>query len=281
MNLEKAREYFSAYYESTLDAGLKQAFETRLRTDETLQADYAAFVETMMELEALPEEDIEIPLFLADRIATRLEQEELRRRKATPGWVMWLRGFAFAGLSAAAILGAVISMNRSGRASAAGITGAADDGNQISFSVNGPEVALRYHPSQPRTVIISSGMTGREISHYVADASTPAQTLRNPQPGTALFQIQIVNDPASDVLLAIPGKGGVMKGPGSGSVKEFLAALAGYYHLPAVFRGTDAGRRVAWKLVDSLPNHAGDSVNADTRLVIDQRENGMFVVMDR
>ena len=52
MNHDKAREFFSAYYEGTLESGLRQQLEARFRADAHLKADYAAFVET---IEALGE----------------------------------------------------------------------------------------------------------------------------------------------------------------------------------------------------------------------------------
>src|SRR3989442_1402138 len=39
MNINKAREFFSAYYENKLDLGLKQSFERELRSDAQIQVD--------------------------------------------------------------------------------------------------------------------------------------------------------------------------------------------------------------------------------------------------
>ncbi len=74
MTLAKAKDYFSAYHEGSLDRGLKQAFETRLREDTQLQAEYRAFERTMKELEAFGCVEVEPPSDLHDKIAARLDK---------------------------------------------------------------------------------------------------------------------------------------------------------------------------------------------------------------
>ena len=43
MNANKAREFFSAYYEGSMDRAIRQTFERRLNSDSELHAEYKAF----------------------------------------------------------------------------------------------------------------------------------------------------------------------------------------------------------------------------------------------
>src|SRR5947209_1700267 len=103
MNLAKARDYFSAYYEGSLERGLKQAFETRLAEDAQLQAEFAAFEKTMKGLEAFGAVEIEPPADLHERITARLdhaiwEQKRTASRFTGLGW--WKMGFMGAAVAA-------------------------------------------------------------------------------------------------------------------------------------------------------------------------------------
>ena len=69
MTNDKAREFFSAYHEGTLEPGLCASLERRLEGDASLQAEYAAFAETVESLNSMRFESVEIPAYLGDRIA--------------------------------------------------------------------------------------------------------------------------------------------------------------------------------------------------------------------
>src|SRR5687767_3235474 len=124
MNADKAREFFSSYFEGTLDAGLRQAFELRLETDAETQAEYRAFERSMGQLDTLKDIEIEIPYDLNEKISARVDRHifEAKRTKGSP-WLAFLRPMAIGGLAAAAIIGTVITMNnRSGGVQPAGLT---------------------------------------------------------------------------------------------------------------------------------------------------------------
>ena len=105
MTHDKAREFFSAYYEGTLEPGLRASLGRRLEADARLQAEYDAFVGTVTSLDALRHEAVAIPAYLSDRIALRLDPAFEAKavpfwktlfvpRAATPhyGWAMALAG---------------------------------------------------------------------------------------------------------------------------------------------------------------------------------------------
>jgi anti-sigma factor RsiW len=279
MNKDKAREFFSAYYEGNLEPGLRQAFELRLNNDSALQADYSAFVETMGELETLPTEEIEIPLYLSDRIASRLEEERERHAKRTPVWSLWLRGLAYSGLAAAALAGAFLSFGSRGQVSGASIVDASADG-QPTYSGGGSTVTLSFRPHDERTVVVSSAVTGRELQRFTVNASSPAHPFENQLAGTALFQIEISGERGA-TLLALPGRGSTAGSNGSGTVRDFAVALADRYHVPVLLRSQDDQKRLSWKLEGSDPREAANEVLKGQELSIDQRSNGILNLSDR
>src|SRR5688500_10784952 len=91
MNASKAREFFSSYFEGTLDAGLRQAFERRLHTDAEIQAEYRAFERTMGQLSTLKDLEVEVPFDLHERISARVDLHifEAKRAKGSPWIAMW------------------------------------------------------------------------------------------------------------------------------------------------------------------------------------------------
>jgi len=279
MNPDKAREYFSAHYEGTLEPGLRQALEARLRTDSVLQADYAAFAETMEELRSLAYEEIEIPIFLSDRIATRLEEEQARKRMNAPVWGTWLRGFAFSGLAALAIFGAVRSLHSGGPTSNMELGPSSAPSEQMIFTGNGPDVTLTYRPSTEHTLIVSSGITGHEMERFTVDSSSPAHPFENALAGTALFEIQVQGAP--DVtMLAIPGSGTTPAATGSGTIKEFAVAVAGHFHTPVLLHAADLGKHVVWKLDGRNAVQSAISSLASDHYVVEQREAGILNISD-
>jgi hypothetical protein len=284
MNQDKAREFFSALYEGNLEPGLRYSLETRLRNDPGLQADYSAFASTMDDLQTLPNEEIEVPIYLSDRIATRLEQEMARRSVGRPIWGSLIRGVIFAGLAGAALIGAVLSMRSSGATSVANpFPTAAQD--QPSFSVNGSSVLLNFRPGASKTVVVSSAMTDREIQRFVVDGTSPAHPFENKLAGTAVFDVQVLGDSPA-YILALPGAvddGGSTTGKPAtvGTVRDLAAALAHRYRLPVVVHAADTSKRLSWNLEGLDPNRAAASALAGEPYVVDQRESGILYISDR
>jgi len=279
MTQDKAREYFSAYYEGTLEPGLRQAFEHRLHSDSILQADYAAFTETMEELDLLPHEEIEIPMFLNDRIAARLEPERAKKRNRTPIWSVWLRGLAFGSLATAALAFAFISVNNHDNVAKAAL-GDPGSGDRVAFSSRGTGIVMDYHPAVERTVVVTSGFTGKEIKRFTVDSDAPSQPFTNPQTSTALFQVQVLGQTGS-TLIAVPGTEAHSEAGGDGSMTDFAVALADRYRTSVVVRVSDPSDHVAWKFSGTDVRRAADSALKDTPYMVDQRETGILNIMDR
>ena len=213
MNSEKAREFFSAYYEGSLDSGLVLALEQKFKSDSDLKNDYNAFASAFADLNTLRDEEIEIPIFLSDRIATRLEEARQQRRKPFVLWNFgWLRA-APNGLGLIAIVGAVLGIAATGVIAEGGLfhwpfSWPFEHQNQIdppTFKFDGSNVTLGYQPHGNHTVVISSGITGNVIRTLNLEDSQPVEPkLNNDNAGAQLFTIKEDNAPAQ--VVAVPGQ---------------------------------------------------------------------------
>jgi len=279
MNQDKAREFFSAYYEDALEGGLKHSIELQLKTDATLQADYSAFVEAMTQLDGLKHEEIEIPSYLSDRIATRLEQVQDKPKFGFPAWTTWIRGLAFGSVAIAAITFAVSSLSGGGGPSIGGFGGAGTV-DQLVFKADGPNVVLNYQPNGAKTVIVSSPISGKEVQRFVLDGQRLQSPIVNSLPNPAIFKVEVLNDKTSS-LLVVPGSSTLKAKTGDGSIQDLAIALAGRYHVPVVIDAADVTHHVTWNFSTTDPQVAANQAVSSEGFSVDQRPGGLIKILDR
>ena len=284
MNQDKAREFFSAFYEGTLEAGLRQQLEARFRADAHLKADYAAFVETIESLDNLRFEEIEVPLFLNDRIATRLEQDEAKRKTPLLAWTNWFRGLGYSGLAAAALIAAFVAIRTEGgsTATASLIPGASavstSPANRLSFAAEGSKVVVSYRAEGTRSVVVSAA-NGRRLQVFPLSTGGQLRTpLSNDHSAPALLRVNAAGDPAGSALVALPGSEKQAAAAGTGSLQDLAAALAGRYGVPVVVRG-DVEQKVTWTLDVASPLRAAEAAVTGTHASVDQRDGGLITIL--
>jgi hypothetical protein len=284
MTNEKAREFFSAYQEGALEPGLQQALQQKLRTDRELAADYAAFEETMRELDAMKFEEIDVPMSLSSKIATRIDTISDRRTAKAPVWASWLRGIAMGGVAAAAIffVGASLMNARSNVPVAAGDFSSSMelDKDHLNFASRGGRVILQYTPTGAKTVIVSSGLTGREIQRFPLDGNHLESALENNLPDTALFDVQVLGE-AQQATIALPGSTVSHEKSGSGDIKKFAMALAGFYRVPVVLEVSALAKPVSWQFTGTDARSAATAAVGSEGYSVDQRSSDMITIMDR
>ncbi len=283
MTNDKAREFFSTHYEGTLDLGLQQSFEQKLRTDSELMADYAAFVETMNELDAMRYEEIEVPQYLSDRIATRVEQVADKGRGLAPAWTNWLRSLALGTAATAAIAFAFVSvqnMQVSGDVATASMVGNTVNADHLNFKFVDGKVILQYKPTGSKTVVISSGVTGTEMQRFPLDGASLESPLENKLPETSLFDVQVVGADQT-ATIAVPGTAQNQEKSGSGDVKKPAAALAGFYRVPVVLEIQDASKGLSWDFTQTDAREAAAAAVTSAGFGVDQRPSGMIVIKDK
>ncbi|MCH7945048.1 MAG: hypothetical protein IIC73_03415, partial [Armatimonadetes bacterium] len=127
MNQSKARDFYSAYFEGTLDSGLTQAFERALRTEAEIKAEYEQFVRVMDDLKAC-RSPVEAPDDLHLKIRERVDAHILsteRQERAGVLFFAW-KPLAYGAIAAVAIIAAVASLsNRSAGSGGPAIAGLA------------------------------------------------------------------------------------------------------------------------------------------------------------
>jgi hypothetical protein len=277
MNQEKAREFFSAYYEGTLENGLRQTLEQRLRADAQLLSEYASFEETMSELDSLKFEEIEVPMYLSDRIATRLEAVQEKQATKTFVWPTWLRALSVSGVAGLAILGAVLSLNArsSGTAQAGGLTAGQ---NSMVVENSSGNVVLKYQSSEKEAVDISSD--GKVLQHIQLDPNQRlVSPLNNHQAETAVFEVK-----AGDrtTYIAVPGtQRQNADQTGQGTLKAFAAALAGFYRTPVELDVQDATKSASWHFEAAKAIDAANASLEVGSVSVSESDGGTIVVKDR
>lgn len=255
MTNEKAREYFSAYSEGTLDAGLAQSFEAKLQADQTLRAEYEQFEATLKELESLRFEQIEVPFDLNDRVSAAVDKSIYdKKRTAQPGWALWLRNIAFAGLAAGAVFGAYLSIN-SGLGQ-----GAQSVGNlgplvpttktieQVEFSKTPKGVSLEYKPTEKHTVSIRGGDAGEQ--KFETGKELWLHELKNSQPDSALFEVNVQGEVPATIVI-VPGTTRNEIEVSQGTVAVLAQEISDKFGVPVVLKTSKAQVEISWTSLDS------------------------------
>lgn len=285
MNNEKAREFFSQYYDGSLDGGLRQSLEQRMAADSVLASDYAAFSETMVELESMRFEEIEVPSYLSDRIATRLDAITEQKPRFSLFSFNFLRGSAIAGIAAAGmfIVWQATTTNSAGDRNLAigSVTQfPAVNADQLKFDYKDGSVVMNFRPSTPKTIIVSSGTTGAEIQRFHLNGELLSSPLKNDLAGTSLFDVQVEGEP-DHATVAVPGTARTGSAQGTGNVKDYAAALADYYRVPVLLQAQNVQVPLSWNFTATDPRAEATETLGNLGYSVDLRPSGMIVLLDR
>jgi hypothetical protein len=249
MTHEKARDFFSAYYEGNLEPNLSVSFEQKLKADATLKEDYEAFARAMDSLDVLKFEEISIPEDLHERISARLDRHIYeKKRTATPSWNTWLRGLGFAGVAAVAIVGAFFALNGRGHGNEASPLGWNPPAKEtISYTVSSEGVTFKFAPVSQKTVVVTNGQ-GKEVSRStVGDQANPELNtlLNNPLPTASVFGIQVLGE-REITYIAVPGRIRASISKGEGTVVDLARAISDFYRLPVKIQTSVPNERTSW-----------------------------------
>lgn len=288
MNNEKAKEYFSAYSEGTLDAGLAQSFEAKLNADANLKAEYEQFESTLKELESLRFEKIEAPFDLNEKISAAVDRSLYeKKRAATPSWTMWLRNTAFAGLAAAALFGAyyTINLKGGGPVDQAGVGGGVtrpvkstvQPSEQIEYSKHAHGVGMSYKPSEKHTVLIKGGSEGEKTVDV--DNSGWLNELKNDQQSSAIFTIEVKGE-IPPTIVVVPGTVRAEATTGQGNLVDLARAMADHFGVPVVVRSTNIGSELAWDFSSGKASQSASDALKGLPYSADLRESGVLSITD-
>lgn len=250
MTNEKARDFFSSYYEGSLEPGLAQSLELKLDADLRLKSEYRSFVNTMDDLFVLRSEEIQMPADLSEKISARLDREIWNKKQKQPiSWINLLKGFAAASVVSLAVGAAVVSLRNapSDTLTSSTISAGVD---KATYRGTDEGLAYSYFAASPKIIVITSE-SGKEVERKEVGADGGGVyrgILRNPNDSAALFRIAVPG--TAPTSITIPGK---LRGAnsGAGSVQEFSKAVANFYKTNVILEGQLDEKALAWKFSDS------------------------------
>ncbi len=275
MNPGKAKEFFSEYYEGSLEPGLRQSFESELASDAQLQAEYRAFVQVFEKLGGLKALEIEPPFDLHERISAKLDHHLFEHRDDAQAPIgAWWRSFAFGTLAVAAIVGAVISLKlRSNDGTMTGAIISAPSTTPPSIVMKNGSPTLQYRSVGRSEIIVQEEGKASALEHFRLNDQRLMSPLVNKGESSVLLTIERKGD-RSLLRVALPGAVASVIDEGQGSTRDLALALASYYHEPVLVEVKDLGSKVSW----SFSNHDNPvaATLSNKSLAIEQLSSNML-----
>lgn len=281
MNINKARDFFSAYYEGELGGGIKEAFERSLTTDPALKSEYDEFVELMKMLEE-PIEEVPAPHDLHEKIMTRLDHGTWQEKQtAKPGFFgNWKLAFVGALALVAIVAGGMNIMNR-------GSNGGYDQASLVPTSNNVAEkvdvVALDGKlvlnleaNSGSKYQIRAYGST--DVIEEVSVKGTKFETEINTN-SPATVALEVINDKGDRKLLMVhPGTQSESVLTGEGSIIDCAKAIASTFRTPILIRVSDPEQKISWSFEKTDDHNIRSTKLAASKLSLSLREDGVSIL---
>ncbi len=276
MNLNKARDFYSAYHEGSLDDGLKQAFERAMATDAEVSAEYRQFVRIMQELKTL-DTPVSVPADLHLKIRERVDANinALERKSHGTGWFFAWKPIAYGAVATAAIIGVVASFsNRGNSAMATGSLGpnVSDSAPTVTFAEGA--VKLQFASSNSNAVTVTEVATGRTLLSKTIVGQSLRSPLRNLDESPTVVSVGFAKQ-YSTFYVALPGARVSMAQEGSGTLLDFAAAVSGMFSVPIVIDVARADAKVDWNLESSDVMAAVSDEMKALGIKAEVRENGL------
>lgn len=279
MNSSKAQEFFSDYYEGTLNAGLTQSLEQAFARDVSLRAQYDAFVSMMETFDEFALESIEVPQSLSDRIATRLEAAQ-EKRSVAPAWIGWFRNLALGGIATAIVFGTVAGiLSKGGNLSLGNVFGGGIertevltevDANTMAYVVSNGTVQLQLKDDSTRDVIVN----GQRIAAGTGGLTVP---LANRNAYSAAFSVQLAGVKDVDTVV-VPGTVRREPGTGTGNIEDFAKALADRYGIPVRVQVKSVSAGLHWALTEPDAYACATTVLQQSSYAVKSRRDGFIII---
>jgi hypothetical protein len=278
MNSDKAREFFSSYYEGTIERGLKQAFERQLSTDALVQAEYKAFEKTMLELKAIATEVPDPEFDLHDRIMARLDLHLLEeKKKPAPLFGFRFRSATAMGAICLVLVGAALSIRNYGPNWISSIYAPSSKiADQLSVGMRDGHPVLTFRTADKKTVVVRDAKTGEALTTGNLDGRDypSGQIMRfhlNYKSEVATLLKVDVQGNKDTVYVALPGSKRDDRRVGSGTLNDLAIALSNYYQVTVVV-AAPATDSMQWDFSkQSDPITAAASVLQGTQRSVDLR----------
>lgn len=260
MNRAKARDFFSDYYEGTLDRGLSQMFERALKEDSLLKEDYSTFCDLMGNLDSLKDMEVPEPAFLHDRIETRVNEKLAAAKAPAPLWWLGWGKLAFAGAAGVAVIALVMTLisQPSDQGSVAGIIPPVNSSRELPprLSLREEGLTLTFRPKvESRVTIATEGVEDPSQTIQLEADQKLESPINNNSEEAKLIEITFSTS-HDRIFVALPGSIASPQKTGTGTVKDLALALANTFGKPVQVEVTNLSQRLVWDFKD------GDEVDA-------------------
>jgi hypothetical protein len=249
MNLNKARDFYSAYFEGTLDEGLRQAFERARASDAQVAAEYAQFERIMLELKAL-DSPVAVPADLHTTIRRRVDDHinaSEKKARSTALFFAW-KPIAYGAVATAAIIGVLASFsNRPSDGPARAGLATIGHNEAPRFLVEEGTLRLKFASAGPNVVTVSEVETGRQLLKKPLVGQRIDSPLKNLSDDAVLLVVGFAEG-YRPMHVALPGSSRQLEQQGSGTVLDLVTAIAGMYDSPVVLDTSDISAKAAWDL---------------------------------
>jgi hypothetical protein len=260
MNSDKAKEYFSAFYEGTLDRGLAEAFERRLASDAALASEYRRFAALLDAIGPTLSYAPEPPSDLHEKIAARLDRHMFdERQKARSGGVggLW-RSLAWGGAAVLAVVSAITSFTVMRGVQTASLTGAGAAKAQMEVGMGASGAVVTFFSKGETAVEVRSGLDGPVV--HRANPRNEEYALSLPNSDARGRLVTVIRDGRERISIVLPGVSARPAASGQGTLGELAIALADYYDVPVVLEASQPSLFVMWKFVGKS---ASDAVRSE------------------
>ena len=282
MNANKARDFFSEYFDGGMDEGLKQSFELALSRDEALREDYAQFESAMKMLADADFSEAPLPSDLHDKIMARLDLHDYEsKRSAKPGlfgsWKLSLYG----GVAVIAIVSAVFALSRPPSGQRANEANLLPSQTQKSLNVDvksiGGKLSLVVENAVRNAVVVRELGGGKESKFTVGPAGMQSELTNQDLTAVALEAV-VDQKPAFVIVLPGSNQGGVYEG--AGDVIDCAKAIADAYRAPIMVRVSDRTKSIEWKLSPEGGLRGQLTKLSDAGVSLSVRNDGLVLMTD-
>ena len=277
MNQSKARDFYSAYFEGTLDSALTQAFERALRTEAEIKAEYEQFVRVMDDLKAC-RDPVEAPADLHLKIREHVDAHILsteRQERAGILFFAW-KPLAYGAIAAIAIIAAVASLSNrsagSGGPAAAAFAPVQESAPAIVFEDG--ETRLNYSAASQNVVSVYRHSDRTLVFEEPLKSQTIDSTLFNGSDDATLVSVHFASWYGT-LFVAVPGRTIQTDGEGTGTVLDLMTSLAGKYKVPVVLASDLVADGMSWKFEGTDAAQASQDELEAIGLRAETRENGL------
>lgn len=283
MKPDKARDHFSAYAEGTLDRGLRQAFERRLRSDESLAREFHEFEEVLGQLDALKTPIAEPEFDLHDRIKARLDRYDWeQKRRARSGVLSSWKSLLAAGLAVGALAFAVLNNSPDGRVASASLTGSGSVVlDRIQLQMAGDVPVLTFQPSESRTVVIKDAK-GQVMLSKTLNGDLLRSELSNKADAAESVTID-AGGASSPVSVFVPGMRMQTSDKTSGTLRDLALSAANYFRVVIAIEAppADLSKPVNWDFNGTDPFQSLSKALTESPWSAEMRSTGIVWITPR